>query len=269
MSVVRFESFGLNALLLQPPRPMRRIHHHQEVELNFLFRGHVTYLYRGEIRRLEAGRLTVFWGAMPHSLVEASEDGQMAWLTVPLAWILGWGLPEEFMRNLLRGEWAIAPPRCGERFPVREWVKEMADASQPHKRVLLLEFQACLLWLAHRGRAAARASRGASDLMPIERMARVMAERFHEDLPVRAIASAANLHPNYAMTLFRRACGITLRDYLQQHRLARAQQLLLTSDAKVIDVALESGFGSASAFYATFARILRETPESYRQRMRI
>lgn len=269
MTDVRFESFGLKALLRRPPQPMGRIHHHQEVEFNYLFSGRVTYLYRGELRRLEPGRLTVFWGAMPHSLVSASADGEMAWLTVPLAWILGWGLPEEFMRNLLRGEWAVAPARRGERFPVRDWVAELADANEADRRRLLLELQACLLWLAQRRRPAARARGAAPGMRPVEDMARVMAERFQEDLSVAAIAAAAKLHPNYAMTLFRRACGVTIRDYLQQHRLARAQQLLLTTEDKVIDVALASGFGSASAFYSAFGRTLRETPEGYRQRMRL
>lgn len=53
MPDVRFESFGLAARLLSPPKPMGRIHHHREVEINFLFRGSVTYLHRGSMRSLE------------------------------------------------------------------------------------------------------------------------------------------------------------------------------------------------------------------------
>lgn len=94
-----------------------------------------------------------------------------------------------------------------------------------------------------------------------------MAERFSEPLTIAEIAAAAGLHPNYAMPLFQRHCGITIRDYLLQHRLTRAQQLMLTSDAKVIDVAMASGFGSVSAFYAAFTRTLGEPPEHYRRRL--
>jgi len=38
-----------------------------------------------------------------------------------------------------------------------------------------------------------------------------MAERYLKPVTMTA---AARLHPNYAMALFRRRCGITMRDYL-------------------------------------------------------
>lgn len=270
MSVVRFETFGLNARLLTPPKPMGRIHHHHEVELNLLFRGAVTYLHRGAMRRLEPGRLTVFWGSTPHSLVTVEARSEMAWVTVPLAWVWGWALPERFMRGLMEGDWWAAPEGTGERHPVRAWVEELATANEAGRKRLLLEFQACFLWLAEQtvtnSPGPARPATGG--LRHVERMARCMAERFREKLTVEEIASAADLHPNYAMPLFRRLCGVTIRDYLLQHRLTRAQQLLLTTEDKVIDVALASGFGSQSSFYEAFTRVVKETPQEFRQRMR-
>lgn len=270
MSDIRYETFGLNARLLTPPKPMGRIHHHQEVELNFLFRGAVTYLHRGGMHRLEPKRLTIFWGATPHSLVMVEPDSEMAWITVPLAWVWSWGLPERFMRGLMEGRWWTAPGGVGERYPVRAWVQELDESDEKSRRRLLLEFQACFLWLAEQT--------GTRNMMPplpmtgglqhVERMARCMAERFREELTVKDIAAAADLHPNYAMPLFSRICGVTIRDYLLQHRLTRAQQLLLVTDDKVIDVALASGFGSLSAFYEAFARTVNEAPQQFRRRMR-
>ena len=99
-------------------------------------------------------------------------------------------------------------------------------------------------------------------------MARFIAEKFQEDIATEDIARAAGLHPNYAMALFRRRCGLTLHDYLLQYRLTRAQQLLLTTDDKVVDVALGSGFGSVSTFYELFVRKLKITPIKFRRRMR-
>ena len=93
------------------------------------------------------------------------------------------------------------------------------------------------------------------------------AERFRENLTVADIAKAANVHPNYAMPLFRRHCGVTIRDYLLQYRITHAQRLLLTMGGKVIDVALANGFSSQSSFYAAFARLVKETPQAFRRRM--
>jgi AraC family transcriptional regulator, melibiose operon regulatory protein len=276
MRDVRFETFGLNARLLRLPKPMGRIHHHHEVELNYVFRGGVTYLHRGTMRRLESKRLGVFWGSTPHSLVAVDPGTEMAWITVPLAWVWAWGLPERFVRELMEGNWWYAPAAFGDRFQVKAWVKELYNPTRPQQRRLLLELEACFLWLADQAHsttldAAARWSEGESTagLQRVERMARCMAERFQEDLTVAEIAKAAKLHPNYAMPLFRRHCGVTIRDYLLQYRITHAQRLLLTTDDKVIDVALASGFSSQSSFYAAFVKLVKDTPQAFRRRMEV
>lgn len=272
MPNIRFESFGFNAKLLSPPRPMGRIHLHHEVELNFVFRGGVTYLHHGAMRRLEPKRMAIFWGSVPHTLVTVEPESEMAWITVPLAWVWNWALPPCFTRGLMEGQWWIAPAGAGDRFAVRDWVAELATAGKSGQRWLLLELQACFLWLAEQAAASkpsatySVANEATAGLRHVERMARCMAERFQGNLTITEIARAANLHPNYAMPLFRRICGVTIRNYLLQHRLACAQQLLLTTDDKVLDVALASGFGSISAFYDVFTRVIKETPKEFRRR---
>lgn len=274
MPDVRFESFGLAAKLLSPPKPMGRIHHHHEIEINFLFCGGVTYLHRGAVRRLTPERLTVFWGSTPHSLVTAEPGSRMAWITIPLAWVWSWELPARFIRGLMEGRWWTAPEGHARRFPVQEWVEELDLASQRQQRRLLFELQGCLLWMAeHPAEPAIPVDHRSvkappSGLHRVEVMARCMAERFHESLSVADVARAAELHPNYAMPLFLRHSGITIRDYLLQYRLTNAQRLLLMTNDKVVDVAFASGFGSLSAFYDAFARALKESPQAYRRRMR-
>src|SRR6202012_4816587 len=51
-----------------------------------------------------------------------------------------------------------------------------------------------------------------------EQMAQMIARRYAEPLTIDMIAATVNLHPNYAMSLFRKAFGMTLIDYLTQHR---------------------------------------------------
>jgi len=48
------------------PSPMRRPDHHNEIELNMLGSGWLTYLLGGRKVRIEAGHLSVFWAAIPH-----------------------------------------------------------------------------------------------------------------------------------------------------------------------------------------------------------
>jgi AraC-like DNA-binding protein len=273
MTNVQFGTFGLKAEVLRP-EPMGIIHHHHEMELNYVFKGSVTYLHRGTLRRLESKRLSLFWGSTPHSLVVVEPNTEMAWITIPLAWVWSWGLPERFVKELMEGNWWFAPPNFGGRFPVRAWVKELRGPTRHQQRRLLLELEACLLWLADQAFSKAadlstRWGEGESTvgLQKVEKMAKFMAEKFQEELSVADIAKAAGIHPNYAMPLFRQHCGITIRDYLLQYRITHAQRLLLTTELKVIDVAMASGFSSQSSFYAAFVKLMKSTPQAFRRHM--
>lgn len=266
---VDFERFDWGAKVLSPPRPMGRTHYHAEVELNFLTRGEVTYLYQGRIQRLGAGRLAMFLGAAPHSLVAVEPGSEMVWITVPLAWVMGWRLPAAALGRLLAGDWLVAPTGCAGRFAVKAWAEELADRRRRPGRRLLLELEACVLWLTEQvpgGLDGAASSEGG--LRHVEAMACHMAEHYLEPLDVAAVAAAAQLHPNYAMRVFRLRTGVTIKDYLTQLRVTHAQRLLITGDAKVMEVAMASGFETGSVFYAAFGRWVGMAPDRYRSVMR-
>ena len=45
----------------------------------------------------------------------------------------------------------------------------------------------------------------------------------------RGVAAAAKLNPQYAMTLFKKMCGMTIHEYVQQHRSFHARRLRATT----------------------------------------
>jgi AraC-like DNA-binding protein len=102
----------------------------------------------------------------------------------------------------------------------------------------------------------------------VEAIAAFIAQHYREAIAMPQIAAAAELHPKYAMTLFRRHCGMTVGEYLTQQRLSQAQRLLVTTDAKIVDIAYGSGFGSVSRFYAVFERTCGQSPRAYRLSLR-
>ena len=64
---------------------------------------------------------------------------------------------------------------------------------------------------------------------------------------------------------FRAATGMALGPWLAQQRLARAQQLLETSDAPLDAVAAQCGLGSAQNLRLQFRKALGLTPQQWRQ----
>jgi transcriptional regulator GlxA family with amidase domain len=68
------------------------------------------------------------------------------------------------------------------------------------------------------------------------------------------------------MNLFRQSTGMTLSEYINLLRLSYAQALLISdAEANVLSVAMESGFGSLSAFNKSFRRIAGKSPSDFRR----
>lgn len=71
-----------------------------------------------------------------------------------------------------------------------------------------------------------------------------------------------------AMTVFRRAVGVTLGQYVTMCRVAEAQRLLLTTSLRVTEIAEAAGFGSLSSFYEHVSAACGMTPREYRRQGR-
>jgi AraC-like DNA-binding protein len=100
-------------------------------------------------------------------------------------------------------------------------------------------------------------------------MACLIAQRYSQPLTVEEVSRHVGLHPNYAMGLFKRGIGTTIVDYITKHRVSHAQRLLATTDTKIVEVALNSGFASTSRFNAAFRQECGCPPREYRQQHRI
>ena len=97
------------------------------------------------------------------------------------------------------------------------------------------------------------------------RMCDFIAEHFLYDIDCVDIAAAADIHPKYAMNIFKKSTGMTLNEYVNLLRLSYAQAMLMRQDAKVLTVAMDSGFGSLSAFNKSFRKLAGMSPSDFRR----
>jgi AraC-like DNA-binding protein len=260
-------------------RMMASEHAHGDVEINFSPMVTLRYLLGGVTASIPPGRLGVFWGAVPHRLIEghrSNDDAMGYWVTVPLQLLLGWSLPDTFTRDLLAGKMLIdrASP-AADALQLTQWAADLtADSPTTRQRTAALEVEARLRRMAidhgwttpvqRPGRHLA--DHDADD--PAQRMARFIAERYADDISIDDIAGHVSLHPRYAMTLFRRRMGSTLAEHLTRQRVAHAQRLLVTTDRPVLDIGFDAGFGSVSRYYAAFKRLTGRSPRAYRVAVR-
>ncbi|MQM25567.1 helix-turn-helix domain-containing protein [Glycomyces albidus] len=252
------------------PILMDTAHQHDDLEINFVAEGgSMLYLFGGEPVEIGPGSVAAFWAAVPHQLV-ANAATRAHWVHVPFATFLGWGLPTALVGRLLSGMPLIAPPSAAmesDTASFTRWAADLDSAQPERRRILLLEVEARVRRLALDApqEPDRQYTGGDPALRHAVAMVRHIARHFREPLTVADVAGAARLHPNYAMTHFRRIVRTTIWEYLTRCRLAEGRRLLITTDLPIADVAAESGFSSVSRFYSAFKRECGLPPAAYRR----
>lgn len=265
-----FSPYGLTCVHWRPSS-MQRPDHHSEIELNFLKSGSVTYLLGGEKCTALAGRLSIFWAANPHQIIEFSGDTDYLVATIPLQCFLEWRLPEHFVQAVMRGEFlsdASDELQARDTQLFEQWAEDLQSNPELMEQPVLLEMQARLTRFAlnlpvQKNPATTRAPEAV--LNKVEKMACYIAQHYTQKLSVQDIAGQVKLNTNYAMSLFQKTLGTTLISYITQHRISHAQRLLTTTDKTITDIAFQSGFSSISRFNDAFVRACGCAPRDYRR----
>jgi len=260
---------------------MARPHRHDDLELNFVLRGRLDYLFGGERISVPTEHLAIFWAATPHRLIESPRDEPVdsCWLHIPLSTVLRWGLSTRDLNDLLQGRPVIVPAAAAGRdveSMFMSWMRELEEVNDDGETIALIEAHALVRrLLGYNRRSTEQTSTltlpgpAASESMQrVTAMAQFIVANFREPITTADVAEAAHLNKNYSMSLFRRAVGTTLGDYLTRCRVSEAQRLLVTTTFSASEIAHAAGFGSQSSFYAHFAKICDSSPGEYRARHR-
>jgi AraC family transcriptional regulator, melibiose operon regulatory protein len=271
MQSIANELYGF-ATNTHPPGLMSRPHRHNEIELNYLEKGAMSYFSNGRRIEIQRDQIALFWAAIPHQLIDIEEETVLYWITIPFATFLQWRLPNLLTQRVIRGQFVLsATSEQLQSSPVlfKQWQADLAENSPEHRRIVLLEIEAhirrqAIALSSMQPAEELTTSMQVQELSKVEQMASYIAEHYIEPLHVEDIARAVNFHPNYAMSLFRKHFGLSIVEYLTQYRLASAQHLLIATDATTSAIALEAGFGSVSRFYSAFKRAYGLSPGNYR-----
>lgn len=84
------------------------------------------------------------------------------------------------------------------------------------------------------------------------------------DLSLQQVAEALSISPNYLSSMFSKKRGIPFKKFVQQYRLQRAAQLLVTTNQSISAVAEAVGFVDHNYFSKVFRHYYQTTPYRYR-----
>lgn len=88
-------------------------------------------------------------------------------------------------------------------------------------------------------------------------------ENLTADLSLERMAQYSSFSPIHFHNCFKASTGKTLREYVEEQRLKKAVNLLISTDLNLSKIAYECGFSSQSYFSYAFKKRMGTTPRAY------
>ena len=96
-----------------------------------------------------------------------------------------------------------------------------------------------------------------------------ISEHYAQNITVEDIAKSCRLDRSYFGKIFKNVIGQSPQEFLVHYRMAKAAEILTTSDDPISDVGVAVGYPNALHFSRAFKRIYQMAPREYRQIHRI
>ena len=264
-----FKPYGLTCELWSPGT-MRRPDRHNEVEINYFVEDAITYLFQDRRVTIPARRLAIFWGLIPHQIVSIEGRAPYFVCTIPLSLFLEWKLPASFVDRVLKGDVLLELSEdhsLYDEYLLKNWISDMN--SKDSVAITLLEMHARLMRMATINQSKKENEYSpihSSEVSTVEKIAIYIAQNYCKPIRVGDVGKAVGLHSDYANSIFKKAFGCTLNEYIIEQRISHAQRKLVATDESVTQIAFGSGFNSTSRFNAAFLKANQCTPRQFRKK---
>ncbi len=100
-------------------------------------------------------------------------------------------------------------------------------------------------------------------VLQFKRVLSYIEEHYTERIVLEDLAKTAGMNPKYFCRFFREMSYRTPIDYVNYYRIERACEQLSTTNASIIEIALNCGFNDISYFIKTFRKYKGLTPKQY------
>jgi len=175
-------------------------------------------------------------------------------------------LAESNCRASVRNSSVVAS-KSGKRARNQLERRKVSTASVTEWEAIGLELAAQSLEIANRG--GPNEGRSLAAEARVTRIIRLIEARPDSNHDLGALAGEAKLSRYHFLRVFQQLTGLTPHRYIVRARLRRAATRLMLESARVLDIALDSGFGDVSNFNHAFYAEFRVSPRSFRKNARL
>ena len=99
--------------------------------------------------------------------------------------------------------------------------------------------------------------------LAVQRMQDYIEKHLESEITLSDLSKVSFFSPWYSYRLFREYIGLTPAEYIRRLRLSRSALRLKKENCRVIDVAIDLGFGSADGYTRAFNREFGCNPSEY------
>ena len=102
----------------------------------------------------------------------------------------------------------------------------------------------------------ARRSKGGLAPWQKRRASELLHENMHGRIPLSEVACECGLSASHFARSFKTSFGISTHQWLIQHRMEHAKELMVQTTMSLLEIAVQSGFNDQAAFTRTFQQIV-------------
>ena len=275
----RSKAFGRLGMRIFKPMIMAEPHWHGHIEANFIRNAKLLYLVDGTPITVEPDQLIIFWANVPHQLVDiistSPEPPELCNVYLPLDTFLMMPHLPNFQIDLINGAMIACPKYLCSHAQLLSWYEDYRSANSERLDIMKMEINALFRRMAFVDTTYLRApwlakpqpqNLSSSHIRHVVAIVRHVLDNLEKPLSNAEVTSVIGLHPNYALSIFKRVMNLPLKQFILRMRLLRARGMLLESDVAITTIAVQSGFGSTSQFYAHFSAAYDISPNQLRER---
>jgi AraC-like DNA-binding protein len=243
-----------------------RMHHHDELEINFVTRGRATYLL-GD-RKYEMRRHDLVWlfPAQDHILLDQTPDYAM-WILVfkpQLVERVSTQPPAQTLREKNPSGDFCRRVSESQALRLTRFFEEVSNAMGDIDRYNTgLAYALTSAWAAH---CTTEVLTPSQDVHPcVEKAARLVAEN-DEHLSLDVLSRRVGMSPSRLSRLFKAQTGVSLAEFRNRQKIERFLEFYGAGRRHSLhEAALEAGFGSYPQFHRVFKQMMGYSPAQHKQ----
>ncbi|MHA6483488.1 AraC family transcriptional regulator [Paenibacillus sp. strain BS8-2] len=252
-------------------------HYHEEVELLFIMKGELTAFCTEEQLVLRKGDIAIFGSSEPHRTLQTKE-GNLSYLVFQINLRNYWDQSTlnsmryftEMIRPLSTLNYIYRDDRDVRRRTgalIRDIYKEMNENQAGYELAVAAHIKSILLLLV---RHDSQRKLDYNDIQLTNRLQPTIdyvESRLGDKLSIVEASGMVNMSYTHFIKTFKKTFGMSFTDFVTYKRIKKAEQLLLTSDLSIAEVAQTVGISNIGHFYNLFRRHNQCSPKQFREQL--